>query len=77
MANKLDGARRSLVRAREAAQQRLAEIENERRDIKASMKSLDTALKALSRPRESKNAAAKKTDTTVDNDPNQASNSIP
>jgi hypothetical protein len=47
MANKLTDARRSLIRAQEAAQKRLEEIENERREIKASLKSLDAALKAL------------------------------
>ena len=47
MANKLADARRSLIRAQEAAQKRLKEIENERREIRASLKSLDAALKAL------------------------------
>ncbi len=49
MANKIADARRSLIRAKESAEQRLLEIENERRDIKASLKSLDAALKALAR----------------------------
>jgi hypothetical protein len=47
MANKLADARRSLIRAKESAKQRLQEIENERREIRASLKSLDAALKAL------------------------------
>jgi predicted ribosome quality control (RQC) complex YloA/Tae2 family protein len=49
MANKFADARRSLIRAKESAKQRLQEIENERREIKASMKSLEAALKALGR----------------------------
>jgi chromosome segregation ATPase len=50
MANKLADARRSLIRAQESAQKRLEELENERREIKASLKSLDAALKALGKP---------------------------
>lgn len=50
MAHKLNDARRSLVRAKEAAEARLQEIELERREIKASLKSLDAAMKALSGP---------------------------
>lgn len=49
MANKMADARRSLIRAKEAAEQRISEIEEERREIKASLKSLDAALKALGR----------------------------
>ena len=49
MANKLADARRSLIRAQESAKKRLEELENERRQIKASLKSLGAALKALSR----------------------------
>ena len=49
MANKLADARRSLVRAKESALERLRELENERREIKASLKTLDAALKALGR----------------------------
>ena len=40
MAHKMNDARRSLVRAKESAVARLQEIENERREIKASLKSL-------------------------------------
>ena len=47
MANKLADARQSLIRAREAAQKRLEELDNERREIRASLKSLDAALAAL------------------------------
>ena len=50
MAHKLNDARRSLVRAKEAAEARLQEIEDERREIKASLKSLDAAMKALNGP---------------------------
>lgn len=49
MANKLTDAHRSLVRAKEAAKKRLVELDDERREIKASIKSLDAALKALGR----------------------------
>jgi len=49
MANKFADARRSLLRAKEAAQARLQAIEHERREIKESLKSLDAALKALGR----------------------------
>ena len=49
VANKLTDARRSLVRAKQAAQQRLEDIENEKREIKASLRSLEAALKALSK----------------------------
>jgi ribosome recycling factor len=38
---------RSLRRAKTTAERRLTEIENERREIKASVKSLDAALRAL------------------------------
>ena len=47
MANKLADARRSLVRAQESAKKRLEDLEDERREIKASLKSVDAALKAL------------------------------
>ena len=47
MANKIADARRSLIRAKASAEQRLVEIDKERREIKASLKSLDAALKAL------------------------------
>lgn len=47
MANKMADARRSLVRAKESATHRLTEIDQERRDVRASIKSLDAALKAL------------------------------
>lgn len=47
MANKLADARQSLLRAREAAQKRLEELDHERRETRASLKSLDAALAAL------------------------------
>jgi hypothetical protein len=47
MANKIADARRSLIRAKEAAEQRLVEIDKERREIRASLKSLDAAIKAI------------------------------
>ena len=47
MAHKLDDARRSLVRAKKAAQARLEQLGAERQEIKTSMKSLDAALRAL------------------------------
>jgi hypothetical protein len=50
MAKTLTHAHRSLVRAREAAKKQLAELDKERREIKASLKSLDAALKALGKP---------------------------
>ena len=50
MANRLADAHRSLIRAAESAQKRLEELEDERREIKASLKSLDAALKALGKP---------------------------
>lgn len=56
MANKLTDARRSLVRAKQAAQQRLEDIENEKREIKASLRSLEAALKALSKTTQPKTA---------------------
>ena len=50
MAKKLQEAQRSLLRAKEAAEQRLVEIEDERKELRSSIKSLDAALKAISRP---------------------------
>ncbi len=50
MANKVADARRSLIRAQKSAKKRLAELENEIRETKASIKSLDAAMKALERP---------------------------
>ena len=44
---KLNDARRSLERAKESALGRLKQIEEERREIKSSVKSLNAALKAL------------------------------
>lgn len=44
---KLSDACRSLQRAKEAAMSRLEQLDEERREMKASLKSLDRALKAL------------------------------
>ena len=52
MAKNLSEARRALLRAQELAKRRLEELENERREIKASLKSLDAAMKALNSPRD-------------------------
>jgi flagellar hook-length control protein FliK len=46
---KLTEARRSLENAKESALARLQQIDEERRDIKASIRSLDSALKALTK----------------------------
>ena len=53
MANRLADARRSLNRAKEAAQRRLKEIESEQKELKASLKSLDAAIRALGTPKPS------------------------
>lgn len=63
MADKLGDARRSLVRAREAAKNRLEELDNERCEIKASLKSLEAALRALGQPNR-----RRATSWTVDDD---------
>ena len=47
MTNQLSEAVRSLQRAKEKAAQRLDEVEQERREIKTSLKTLDSALRAL------------------------------
>ena len=44
---KLHDARRSLERAKEAANKRLEQLDIERRELKTSVKSLNAALKAL------------------------------
>ena len=49
MTSKLTDARRSLVRAKQAAQERLQQLDAERRETRASIKSLDAALKALNK----------------------------
>ena len=57
---KLADARRSLVRAKQVALERIDKLEEERREIKTTIKSLEAALRALdgsnaksSRPRKS------------------------
>ena len=49
MAKTITDARRSLERAKESALARLYQLDEERREIKSSLKSLDAALKALGR----------------------------
>ena len=44
MTNQLSEAVRSLLRAKEKASQRLDEVEQERRELKTSLKTLDSAL---------------------------------
>jgi len=69
---KLADARRSIVRAKEAAQERLLQIESERREIKVTIKSLDAALKALDGPKtDRKQSNANKSPALPSNDGNQ------
>ncbi len=65
MPKNLNEARRSLERAKESAQKRLLELENERRDIKASVKSLDAALRALSRSDQRQSTDSVNTDAST------------
>ncbi len=50
MANKLSDAKQSLIRAQDAARTRLEELDAERCEIKASIRSLAAALKVLDKP---------------------------
>ena len=50
---KLSDARRTLLKAKESAQGRLKQLEDERREIKATMRSLNAAIKALHNPKRS------------------------
>ncbi|MEZ6097843.1 MAG: hypothetical protein R3E01_02615 [Pirellulaceae bacterium] len=68
MANKLTDAHRSLVRAKEAAKKRLEELDDERREIKASIKSLEAALKALGRQNRRPAISPPAVDINVDDD---------
>ena len=68
MANKLTDAHRSLVRAKEAAKKRLEELDDERREIRASLKSLEAALKALSRQNRRRATSRPVIDVNVDDD---------
>ena len=74
MANKLTDARRSLVRAKQAAQQRLEDLENEKREIKASLRSLEAALKALSKTGQPKRSPKQEDEERYGPDEGQASN---
>ena len=56
---------RSLRRAKSSAERRLAEIENERREIKASVRSLDAALKALSKAEDGDTRSPTKSAATI------------
>lgn len=47
---KINDARRSLVRAKESAEARLVELEDERRETKSTIKSLDAAIRTLGLP---------------------------
>ena len=51
---KLNDARRSLERAKESALERLRQLEDERHEIKSSLKSLNAALKALANTKSSR-----------------------
>lgn len=68
MANKLSDAKQSLIRAQNAAQVRLEELDAERREIKASIRSLAAALKVLDKPnrREPKTQAAESSQSPHD-----------
>ncbi len=74
MANKLTDARRSLVRAKQAAQQRLEDLENEKREIKASLRSLEAALKALSKTTQRKPSPKPEDEERYGPDEDQTSN---
>jgi len=49
MTIKLSDARKSLERAKASAQERLVNLDQERRELKTSIKQLDTALRAISK----------------------------
>ena len=61
------------MRAKQAAQQRLEDLENEKREIKASLRSLEAALKALSKTTQPK-AATRKADEVPDDSTDQETN---
>ena len=69
MANKIADARRSLIRAKESAEQRLIEIDQERREIRASLKSLDAAIKALNGSNRRQAVDRRPTEQPRDDDP--------
>ena len=66
MAEKWPEVSRSLRRAKNSAERRLAEIENERREIKASVKSFDAALRALSKNEDRGESTPSKTAVTTE-----------
>ena len=65
MSAKFTDAVRSLERARESAKRRLDELDQERTDIKASLKSLDAALKTLQVTDTRSSGPAKQAPTTA------------
>ncbi len=52
----LDDASKALQKAKDAAESRLQQIENERKEIRATIKSLTSALKVLGKSSPSKDA---------------------
>ena len=66
MSKPVDEAVRSLERAQESARQRLGEIEQERDDLKASLKSLDAALRAVTKHRSLRSSVARPAATTAE-----------
>ena len=65
---KLADARRSLVRAKEVALERIDKLEEERREIKATLKSLEAALRALDGPNQKPNRPRNPTTDTNANE---------
>ena len=63
---KLNDARRALQRAKDSAKKRLEQIDHERRELKASLKSLDAAMRALEGPRGSREEAERSVGRTLD-----------
>ena len=71
---KLNDARRSLERARESALERLRQIEEERCEIKSSVKSLNAALKAL---KATKSSSGRKNSEGVTNEQAEGGGTTP
>jgi len=71
MANKLADARQSLLRAREAAQKRLEELDHERRETRASLKSLDAAIAALDKSSRRQTRSRSSNDQSTNAAPNE------
>ena len=64
------------MRAKEAAKQRLEEIENERKELRASLKSLDAALKAITKPSRIPRSKATCTDEQIGIDASDLDNVV-